>query len=297
MNRYKSIIVFLVLTPAELLSQVNGYIFDSVDKNPIPFVNIWVQDENSGTTSDKKGFYEFENDLIGKNLVISSIGYERKIVTIDTNYLEIYLSPVTYSIPEINIQPKKNLEIRIGKYRKTQVNKYTSPMGPQIFARYFEFKEEYSLTPFISSIKLESFSKTEAIFNLRLLSVDSSGFPGNDILAENHLIKVREGRRSNQIKNLAYKHLVFPEEGMFVAVEFLIIKENEFKYKSKNTETGEISEGITYMPFLGVIKTDSEKEGWVYRWGKWYKDLGKSTEEMGDDNVGHFLAVEITLTN
>jgi len=292
--RYIYLIAFL---PATLSGQIIGRVADEKNRMPIPFVNIWVQDENSGTTSDKKGFYEFENDLIGKNLVISSIGYERKIVTIDTNYLEIYLSPVTYSIPEINIQPKKNLEIRIGKYRKTQVNKYTSPMGPQIFARYFEFKEEYSLTPFISSIKLESFSSTEAIFNLRLLSVDSSGFPGNDILAENHLIKVSEGRRSNQIKNLAYKHLVFPEEGMFVAVEFLIIKENEFRYKFKDKETKEVTELTSFMPFLGVIKTDSEKESWVYRWGKWYKDLGKSTEEMGDDNVGHFLAVEITLTN
>jgi hypothetical protein len=48
---------------------------------------------------------------------------------------------------------------------------------------------------------------------------------------------------------------------------------------------------------IGTLKSDSEKNGWVYRWGNWYKDLGKHEEEMGNENIGNILAVEITLTN
>lgn len=297
MNRYKAIFFFLILTPTELLSQVSGYIFDSVDKNPIPFVNIWVQDENTGTTSDKKGFFEFNDSLIGKNLIVSSIGYERKAITIDKKILEIYLSPVVYKIPEISVKPQKKIELRVGRFKRSQIFRYASPGGPQIFARFFEYSDEYSLNPLISSIRIETLSSCEAIFNLRLLSLDEDGLPGKDILPENYLVKVKEGRRTSIIKDIEDRHIIFPKEGIFVAVEFLIIQENEYKYKYRNKETGEQLQITTYMPMIATLKSDSEKNGWVYRRGKWYKDLGKHDEEMGDENIGNILAVEITLTN
>jgi hypothetical protein len=297
MNKYKTFLFLFILTPIELVSQVKGYIYDSVDQNPIPFVNIWVQDENIGTTSNKSGYFEFRDSLIGKKLIISSIGYERKAFEIDKNILEIYLSPVVYTIPEISVKPKKKLEQKVGRFKRLQLFRYASPGSPQIFARYFAYSDEYSLTPLISSIRIETLSTCEAIFNLRFLSIGVDGLPGEDILPENHLVKVKEGKRTNIIKDISDRHILFPKQGLFVAVEFLIIEENVYRYKYKRKETGEILQITTYMPMIGTLKSDSEKNGWVYRWGNWYKDLGKHEEEMGNENIGNILAVEITLTN
>jgi len=298
MRKNQLLLIFLFLFPQiNLFPQVKGYIFDQNDLTPISFVNIWVKGENIGTTSNNAGFFLIKDTLSGKSLIFSSIGYEREILTVTDTILEVYLKPLTYSIPEVNIKPQKKAEKKIGEFKRSQLFRYSSPGGPQIFARHFDYKDEYSLTPFVSSIRIETFSTKEAVFNLRLFSTDSEGLPGRDILEENHLVKVKEGKKTNRISDLESKHIVFPQEGLFIAVEYLIIEQNEFLLKFKDKNTGKRMEKIIYMPFLGTIKSDSEKNGWVYRWGKWYKDLGKHDEEMGDENIGNILAVEITLTN
>ncbi len=75
-------------------NEVKGIIKDSLTGKPISYVNIWVENENIGTTAEEDGSFSFA--LKGtKNIVFSALGYETKIV-LSTN-----LTSVSYYIQKL----------------------------------------------------------------------------------------------------------------------------------------------------------------------------------------------------
>ena len=70
---------FLVLffISFSLSAQIKGVVKDSISGEPIPYVNIWVENETIGTTSETNG--NFSLDIKEeKVLVFSALGYEVK---------------------------------------------------------------------------------------------------------------------------------------------------------------------------------------------------------------------------
>ena len=59
-------------------AQVKGVVVDENDK-PISYVNIWVENENIGTTSEENGTFSI-NATSDKNLIFSALGYDKKTV-------------------------------------------------------------------------------------------------------------------------------------------------------------------------------------------------------------------------
>ena len=58
-------------------TQIRGVVKDSISGEPIPFVNIWVENETIGTTSEADGTFFLQASKY-KNIVISVLGYEIK---------------------------------------------------------------------------------------------------------------------------------------------------------------------------------------------------------------------------
>ncbi len=58
----KEKIVFAVLFVTSICSssQIKGVVKDSISGEPIPFVNIWVENETIGTTSEADGTFFLE---------------------------------------------------------------------------------------------------------------------------------------------------------------------------------------------------------------------------------------------
>ena len=73
--RLISVAVFLLVFNISPFAQTTGYVFGSSMKTPVAYANIWVEDSNIGTTSDLKGAFSFPENLIGKTLLVSAIGY------------------------------------------------------------------------------------------------------------------------------------------------------------------------------------------------------------------------------
>lgn len=292
-----AIVSIFILISIDTFSQSVGCIFDLKTNNPIPFVNIWVENENIGTTSDKDGVFYFKDAQSNKFLIITSIGYEKQRVKVDSSTLKIFLLPVTYMIPEVLVTPIKKKELKVNTIRKSQINQYTAPTTPQIFAIFFPFQNEYLIFHFIKAIRIETLSKAESIINLRFFKVNQDGEPGNDLLNSNLIINVRKGKRSTLVTNFNNTQIQFPTDGLFIAVEYIIVKENEYEYEYFDKETKKIKKVLGYMPMIGTIKTGTSSNSWVFRYGKWEKDLGKSNNEMTDETKNHFIAIELTLSN
>ena len=71
----KKTLLFLLFS-VSLSAQIKGSVVDENNK-PIPYVNIWVENENTGATTEENGEFSI-NCLPNKNLIFSAMGYEKK---------------------------------------------------------------------------------------------------------------------------------------------------------------------------------------------------------------------------
>ena len=106
--------LLFLLNPSTLFSQTEGIVIDKETNSPVPFANIWIANEEIGTTSDKSGVFVFNSDYRSKTLIVSAIGYERLQIQIDSLYTEVALVSRIYQIPEVTVLPKSYDEIVIG---------------------------------------------------------------------------------------------------------------------------------------------------------------------------------------
>lgn len=82
-------------------------------KEPVPFANVYIEQLQTGTTSDDEGMYELRLDVDGEyNLVFSSLGYqghsERVLLVGDTAWVNVRLqtSAVDLQTIEVNASGK-----------------------------------------------------------------------------------------------------------------------------------------------------------------------------------------------
>ncbi len=291
-----SIFLFLVFLPHIILAQIQGIVIDKKTRKPIEYANIWLENQNSGTTSDLEGKFKFKEKSIGKVLIISAIGYETQHFKIEEEIVILELIPKTYEIKELVISPKRNNKVVvIDKYDKSSIN-YFFGCGtyPWIVAKYFEFLPSYEQTPYLKKITILTDSRKKASsFNLRLISVNEKGEPSTDILKENLVVKAKRGKRNTTV-DLSDYSIKFPKEGFFVAVEWLIIENNknefEFTVDGSNKKVVE----IRYEPLFGSSKKERDFDNWTYRNGSWHKSKIAPPSQM--DKAGD-LAIELTISD
>ena len=104
-----SFIGLLFLVDTAFGQSLSGFVVNE-DNEPIPYVNIFVRQLSSGTTTDEKGYYFLTMDPGEYDLVISSIGYETKnaLVKVDNNdKANFELSSSDYELDEITIKASK----------------------------------------------------------------------------------------------------------------------------------------------------------------------------------------------
>ena len=76
------LLILLLLISVTVMAQVKGIVVDESGK-PIPYVNIWVENENIGTTSEENGEFSIA-DAANKNLIFSILGFEKRILKINS---------------------------------------------------------------------------------------------------------------------------------------------------------------------------------------------------------------------
>ena len=252
MKENRLIWIFLIVSQFAF-SQIRGVVKDSISGEPIPFVNIWVENETIGTTSEADGTFFLEASK-EKNIVISVLGYERKILK-GTAISIVQLKPMTYDLAEVVILNKKQSKIiEIGDIKNAIFQSFDN--GPKIEAKFFPYQASYSKTKFIKEVTIFTDSRIDdATIKLHFYSVDENGSPGKELLTKDYIVTLKKGIIKHRFV-ISQFDLIFPEKGMFVAYEKLLIESNKT--------------GSKYQPY--VLYNYVERDFfYTYAYGKWTK--------------------------
>jgi hypothetical protein len=275
-------------------AQIRGVVKDSISGEPIPYVNIWVENETIGTTSDVNGSFSLDIKE-EKVLVFSALGFEIKRVSSKKEI--IVLTPKIFELNEVVIdRPKFKKEIEIGENIQKKSIRITAIFS-NLKGRYFPFQESYKETKFIKKVKIFTKSNIAAAkFKLRVLGVNKLGYPGNDLIDEEIIITVEKGKNENVI-NFEKYNFVFPENGIFIVFETLFLEENKSFYNQPNKK----SKAVSYEPGLLYNLVD-DQNSFVFTEKGWYKFPKQSvTPNQWDfrkfDNKVFEPAINLILTN
>ena len=291
------IFIFFTLTvQAQSIKSVK----DSLTNKPIPYVNIWVENEMIGTTSGENGEFNFTENPYDKVVIFSSIGHKTKKVQYKDNLTTIYLTPDVIQLKEIVVTgDRKSIKEKIGDFNKSIVRHYFACSGyPYMVGKYFSYNESYAKTPYLGQIEvLTSSDIKDAKFNIRLYTMSESGIPDKLIFNENILSVAKKGTNLTTV-DISDKLIEIPRTGVLVAIEFLIIESNKHTYQYTMVNQKEKLEGIRYEPKIGTIPTESGEYSWQYNKGKWNRTT-RATYLKLPEYKDKFTetAIKLTLTN
>ncbi len=296
----RSFILILVLLIGHItIGQVRAVILDNETRKAIPYVNIWIENEAIGTSSDEKGHFIINDQLADQIIVFSAIGYETKRIKAVSIKESVELTPRSVSIKEVTISANQEPEtITIGSFKQSKINCYLqNSTQPWIVTRHYEYLEQYSKTPYLEKLKINTISETkDAKFNIRFYAVDSAGIPENYIYGKNVIATAKKGDHMTEV-DLSNLKILFPKEGFFIAIEWLIIDSNKYEFTYKNRETKEKVTVISYSPKIGIITHDKTNKNWFFSEGKWRNRVKICNSLKNYNDTFNALALELTLSN
>jgi hypothetical protein len=291
MFRIKSLL-FVIFSTSTLSAQISGIVKDSLTKKPIPYVNIWVENENSGTTSNENGLFDLNiNDE--KRIVFSALGFENKTIA-SSKTKNVLLNPKIYEFNEVIVENlKKTKELEIGGAKKIH-HSHLSGDKPWIYGKLFDYEEQYSETPYIKKVIFYSNSTIKnAKLKIRIFEMNDS-IPSNDLLYEEIIITVKKGMKKNSI-DVSQNNIKFSKKGVVIGLEWLIIDENKYNYEYKESKIKKSF--VTYAPSL-VINYEDLENSFRYSGGKWIRSKKYDSKQNKPwDNKVLTPAINLLLTN
>jgi hypothetical protein len=284
--REKRLLWVFILFGFSAFSQIKGIVVDENDM-PIPYVNIWVENENIGTTSEEDGSFNIDTNDKNKNLFFSIIGFEKK--TVKANQAsKVVLQPITNELDEVVIFNKKETkEIQIGIVENTIFQAFDN--GPKNDIKFFPYNPKYNKTKYIKQVKIATDSKIEtATIKLHFFAVDENGFPGSELLKKDLIVTIKNGGKSTKI-DVSDFNLIMPKKGIFVGFEKLMIENNKLERTSIDRNTNLTVTQKLYYPFV-LYNYVQNPVGFTFLSGKWIRN---------DDNktARYEPAISLILTN
>lgn len=283
----------LFLVTISVFSQTKGIVKDSISGNVVPYVNIGVEGENIATTSEENGTFHLNKTGKGETLIFSAVGFKKKKVALK-NATTVLLQPEEYQLEEVFVSNQKNTkELEIGDRKNSVLQAFDN--GPKIDAKYFPYNTNYKKNRYIKAIRIRTDSQIDsALVKIKILAVDSDGFPGESMLKKDLLIRVKKGVVNQRI-SVADLHLVFPKKGIFIVFEKLLIEKNKIEKTIFDANSQQSFTKTSYFPYLlyNLAQTD---DAYTYFAGKWHN---KNTEQKSNSekNAVYEPAINLILSN
>lgn len=253
-------------------SQTNS-IQNSVTSEPIPYVNISLENGEGSFTSDENGFFQIPNNKKSKSIIFDAIGFEQLQIDIDKIKGPISLIQKTIAIKEVVVSKHKKTIRKIGSTKSKKAAHFVHDITddeykPCIIAKYFDFKSDND-NVLLKKIKIKTSSPLfKPLINFRIYSKGDDGKPNETLYNENIFCRVKEGDKTTKI-DVSNLDIVVPKDGFFVAIEILITDKNkqELKYVYKNVE--HIHK--FYYPLIKMNQTETYTDTWSNTGKDWLK--------------------------
>ena len=284
----------LILFTCSVSAQIKGVVKDSLTGKPIPFVNIWVENENIGSTSEENGTFFINTTTNGKKLIFSTLGYEKKIIKA-SQVAEVYLKPTSYSLDEVVISKSIGTKsVEIGKTKNEIYQAFDN--GPKIDTKFFPYLASYKKTRYLKQVSIYTDSRIEdAIIKIHFYTVDSNGFPTEELLDKDLVVTVKKGTRTNWF-DLTKLNLKFPKNGLFVGFEKLLIEKNKTEKNITDLNTNITQIQKTYYPF--ILYNYVEREFlYTFLGGKWNRQANQDENGSSKKMMINEPVITLILSN
>ncbi|TGD58764.1 carboxypeptidase-like regulatory domain-containing protein [Flavobacterium humi] len=287
--------LLLFLAGFSMTAQIKGTIKDSLSGKPIPYVNIWVVNENIGTTSEENGEFTLNVTDKDKTLLFSALGFEKKTIKASQE-MKVALKPIAYQLDEVVVAPQR-LETKEQEIGQTENKIYQAfDNGPRIDTKYFPYNSTYRKTRFIKQVSIQTDSKiTDAILKIHFYGVDPNGYPGEELLDKDFIVTVKKGVRKNTF-DVTELNLTIPKKGLFVGFEKLIIERNKTEKTVTDLNTNKTQIQKAYAPFVLYGRTERTFL-FTFSGGKWIKKTKSDTEDPQQRIKISEPAINLVLTN
>lgn len=266
---------------------IESKVLDIKTKTPLSYVNVMVENNYIGASSDKKGLFKLKlNDSIKNgNIIFSAIGY--KTIKLPFQYFknskEVFLTKDLIELDKVVIDSKYNTEdIKLNVFKKKKCNLLysTNPFikGKSLWIPYRKneptieglyFPNELTKSTYLKKVVvfMKSFTE-ESVFRIHIYNIDKNGFPNKSII-NTPIQKMKRGDHLLTI-NLKDYDIEMPKRGVFIGIELLLVKQNISYVKNQENEKAKL-----ISPFLYYIPTPlSKNKSYIfYRFtkGSWKK--------------------------
>ncbi|WP_432672381.1 carboxypeptidase-like regulatory domain-containing protein [Flavobacterium sp. SM2513] len=270
----KIFLLLFVLSGFFLKAQTKGVVVDSLGM-PIPYVSVFVENEDKTTTSEENGTFSIQVSA-GAKLIFSALGYESKTV-LASKASKVVLKQNIFDLDDVVIKKaNKPKTLEIGRISHALLEAFDT--GPKIEAKFFPYESTYRKTKWIKKIMLFTDSPIEnASIKLHIYSVDENGFPGAELLTKDLIVNLKKGIYRHQF-DVYDLDIEMPESGVFVAFEKMRIERNKIERKVTNSQTGIVRTDITYAPKV-LCYMVKKPFAFSYSGGKWNRKINE--EELG----------------
>lgn len=228
------LIIFLKVIPS-FSQEKEILILNYESKNPVQYANIKFLNSQNGTFSDENGLFVL-NNKINDSAYISVLGYKNKIFWSESIPDTLYLKQKIISLEEVRLSSKQ----KDYGYFKKKSKFIRSQLKRTIVAMYISNKnnEKYISTLYY---RIKKYGNKPSIVRPHLYSINKeNGNPDKELLDKNMIISVKDKNNILSI-DVSKNNILFPEEGVFVALEWVgnttdigfgysKLKENESSY-------------------------------------------------------------------
>ena len=284
--------LFFILFSLSISAQTKGVVVDESGK-PIPYVNIWVENENIGTTSEENGEFSIAASA-NKNLIFSILGFEKKILKA-SEVSNVIMKAVSFQLDEVVIARHfETKKIEIGQINNSVLEAFDN--GPRIDVKFFPYEAAYKKTKFIKKVSILTDSRIDnATFKIHFYKADDNGFPGEELLTKDYIVTIQKGVVRNGF-DLTELNLKMPKTGLFIGFEKLLISKNKLEKTIVNSNTQKTSIQVIFYPL--VLYNYVERDYlFTFSGGKWSRQTSDINQSESGKIKVYEPAINLVLTN
>lgn len=192
-------------------------ILNSENNKPISYANIKFLKSKKGTFSDEKGIFLISNNEID-SLLISVLGFEDKVLSVSKIKDTIFLIPKTITLKEITLSNKK---AEYGYFKKTR--KFIRSVLNRVIVAMYIPNNNIDNQEYITTLhyRIKKYGTKPSIVRPHLYSVNKkNGNPNKELLNNNIIVDVEDKNNILSI-DISKMNIIFPKDGIFVALEWV----------------------------------------------------------------------------
>jgi hypothetical protein len=256
-------------TTAPAAKLLSGRIIDKTTKEPLPFTSLSLKEEQTGALSNEFGVFQLPAPTKSDtdSLIVMALGYEHLAIAVHKNEMRenMVLEVARRAVALQNVLVKggkiKNLGLGATSNRPGEGLLQGQP-GSQcaFFVKNDKNRQLGNIRSVSFYIGENGFPREP--FRVRLYKADGNyNAPNTDILTDNVVVSAPQGGQWYTVDLTSY-NVVAPEEGFFVAMEWIVSGDKFFKTDFMDAN---------YTPYGQIMRPTfefKESRTWNYSIGK-----------------------------